>query len=133
MAKASVWDSGYLALIAAIGLVIPAAYAAAQDKPAVDSGRSTLCANLGVYIFVGGTGGFDGLEEGDPFAELLQTGHAGLYEHATAVAAAEDPAWRIRAIESVFSGAGPGQAELGQVGANYFTLPPSYGYYQMCI
>ncbi len=36
----------------------------------------------------------------------------------------------IQAIESVFTGTGPGQAELGQVGANYFTLPPSYGYYQ---
>jgi hypothetical protein len=30
----------------------------------------------------------------------------------------------------VFNGTGPGQAELGQVGWNYFTLPPSYGYYQ---
>ncbi len=34
------------------------------------------------------------------------------------------------AIERVFSGTGPGEAELGQVGWNYFTLPPSYGYYQ---
>jgi hypothetical protein len=30
----------------------------------------------------------------------------------------------------VFSGTGSGEAELGQVGWNYFTLPPSYGYYQ---
>ena len=92
--------------------------------------ENTACANLGVYIFVGGTGGFDGLENGDQFTELLQTGHVGLYEHANAVVAAEHPPSIIQAIESVFTGTGPGQAELGQVGANYFTLPPSYGYYQ---
>jgi hypothetical protein len=79
---------------------------------------------------VGGTGGFDGLENGDQFTELLQTGHVGLYEHGNAIAAAEHPPTILQAIESVFTGTGPGQAELGQVGANYFTLPPSYGYYQ---
>jgi len=120
----------HLALVAAIALGVPVAYAAPRDKPAVDSGGDTACANLGVYIFVGGTGGFDGLENGDQFTELLQTGHVGLYEHANAVVAAEHPLRIIQAIENVFSGTGPGQAELGQVGANYFTLPPSYGYYQ---
>lgn len=130
MARASVWDPRHLVFIAVIGLAIPAAYAAAQDNAAVASRRGTLCANLDVYIFVGGTGGFDGLENGGQFADLLQTGHVGLYEHATAVAAAEDSPWIIGAIESVFRGTGSGQAELGQVGANYFTLPPSYGYYQ---
>ena len=120
----------HLALVAAIALAIPAVYAAPQDNPAVGSGGNTVCANLGVYIFVGGTGGFDGLENGDQFTELLQTGHVGLYEHANAVVAAEHPPSIIQAIESVFTGTGPGQAELGQVGANYFTLPPSYGYYQ---
>ncbi len=120
----------HLALLAAIALAIPAANAAQQGNPAVDSGGNTACANLGVYIFVGGTGGFDGLENGDQFTELLQTGHVGLYEHANAVVAAERPPSVIQAIESVFTGTGPGQAELGQVGANYFTLPPSYGYYQ---
>jgi hypothetical protein len=120
----------HLALIAAIALAIPGSCAAAQDNPAVDSGENTVCANLGVYIFVGGTGGFDGLENGYEFTELLQTGHVGLYEHANSVVAAEHPPSVIRAIESVFAGTGPGQAELGQVGANYFTLAPSYGYYQ---
>ncbi len=120
----------HLALVAAIALAIPTASAAPPDKPAVASGGNTACANLGVYIFVGGTGGFDGLENGDQFTELLQTGHVGLYEHANAVVAAERPPSIIQAIESVFTGTGPGQAELGQVGANYFTLPPSYGYYQ---
>ncbi len=119
----------HLALLAAIALAIPAAHAA-QDAPAVASGGNTACGNLGVYIFVGGTGGFDGLENGGQFTELLQTGHVGLYEHANAVVAAEHPPSIIQAIESVFTGTGPGQAELGQVGANYFTLPPSYGYYQ---
>ncbi|MFY9644888.1 MAG: hypothetical protein WAK29_06895 [Terriglobales bacterium] len=119
-----------LALVAAIALVIPAADAGAQQIPAVDSPGNTACSNLGVYIFVGGTGGFDGLENGDQFTELLQTGHVGLYQHATAVVAAEHPPSVIGAIETAFAGTGPGQAELGQVGANYFTLPPSYGYYQ---
>jgi hypothetical protein len=120
----------HLALVAAIALAIPPAYAAPQDKPAVNFGGNTVCANLGVYIFVGGTGGFDGFEDGDQFTELLQTGHVGLYEHDNAVAAAEHPPGIIRAIESVFAGTGPGQAELGQVAAKYFTLPPSYGDYQ---
>jgi len=119
-----------LALVAASALAIPAANAAPQDNPAVASGGNTACANLGVYIFVGGTGGFDGLENGDQLTELLQTGHVGLYQHADAVVAAEQPPSILQAIESVFTGTGPGQAELGQVGANYFTLPPSYGYYQ---
>ena len=119
----------HLALIAVIALAIPAAYAAAQNN-AVGAVGNTACANLGVYIFVGGTGGFDGLANGDEFTGLLQTGHVGLYEHNSAVVAAEHPPSIIRSIESVFAGTGPGQAELGQVGANYFTLPPSYGYYQ---
>jgi hypothetical protein len=116
--------------VAAIALAIPGTYAAPQGNPAFGSGKSAACANPGVYIFVGGTGGFDGLQNGGQFTELLQTGHVGLYEHATAVAAAEQPPDLIQNIESVFAGTGPGQAELGQVGWNYFTLPPSYGYYQ---
>jgi hypothetical protein len=131
MRKASaLHPCSHLALVAAIALAIPAAYGAAPDDPTVDSAGSTVCANLGVYIFVGGTGGFDGLENGDQFSELLQTDHVGLYEHANAVVAAEHPPSIMQAIERVFAGTGPGQAELGQVGANYFTLPPTYGYYQ---
>ena len=120
----------HLVLVVALTLAIPAAYAAPQDNPAVASGGNSACADVGVYIFVGGTGGFDGLQNGGQFTELLQTGHVGLYEHNNAVVAAEHPPSIIRAIESVFTETGPGQAELGQVGANYFTLPPSYGYYQ---
>jgi len=135
----------HLILVAAVTLAIPAACAnspsgenradwgahpAPLGNSATDSGANTACSNLGIYIFVGGTGGFDGLVNGDQFTELLQTGHVGLYQHANAIVAAENPPSIIQQIESVFAGTGPGQAELGQVGANYFTLPPSYGYYQ---
>jgi hypothetical protein len=117
-------------MVAAMALAICVAGAAAQDNPSVDTVANNICTNLGTYVFVGGTGGFDGLENGGQFAELLETGHVGLYEHANAIAAAEHPPSIIQTIESVFTGTGPGQAELGQVGADYFTLPPGYHYYQ---
>jgi hypothetical protein len=120
----------HLALVAWIAFASPFSQAAAQNNPAPDIRGGSPCSDLGVYIFVGGTGGFDGLRDGAQFTQLLQTGHVGLYQHANAVVAAENPATIIQAIESVFTGTGSGQAELGQVGANYFTLPPSYGYYQ---
>jgi hypothetical protein len=63
-----------------------------------------------------------------------------LYEHATAIASAitgsppSKPYAILDAIEKVFSGTGPGEAELGWVGSNYFTLPaaryPQYYRYQ---
>jgi hypothetical protein len=121
---------GHLAMVAAMALAICVVGAEAQDNPAVDAAANNACANLGIYVFVGGTGGFDGLENGDQFTELLQTGHVGLYEHANAIIAAEHPPSIIQSIESVFTGTGSGQAELGQVGADYFTLPPSDHYYQ---
>jgi len=85
---------------------------------------------VGGCLLYTSTGGFDALRHGDRFEELLKTGHVGLYEHANAISAAENPPTILRDIERVFSGTGPGEAELGQVGWNYFTLPPSYGYYQ---
>jgi len=54
----------------------------------------------------------------------------GLYQHANAINAAEKSPDLLKAIEEVFRGTGPGEAEPGQVGWNYFTLPPSYDYYQ---
>jgi hypothetical protein len=120
----------FVAMVAAIAVAMLAAYAAAQDNPVGDAETASVCANLGEYIFVGGTGGFDGLRDGDQFQELLKTRHVGLYEHANAIAAAEHPPSIIRAIERTFKGTGSGQAELGQVGANYFTLPAKYGYYK---
>jgi hypothetical protein len=118
------------ALITTIIAAIPAAHAAPQENAPDDAMPSCVCQNLGQYIFVGGTAGFDALRDGAQFQELLNTGHVSLYEHANAISAAENPPRIISAIERVFSGTGPGQAELGQVGWNYFTLPPSYGYYQ---
>jgi hypothetical protein len=120
----------FLTLLTAIMAAIPAAHSAAQEHPSGDPREYSVCSHLGKYIFVGGTGGFDALRHGDLFAELLKTGHVGLYQHANAISAAENPPDLLEAIESVFSGSGPGEAELGQVGSNYFTLPPSYGYYQ---
>jgi len=120
----------FLTLLAAITAAIPAAHAAPQENPLADPDKSNICTKLGQYIFVGGTAGFDALRDGDQFKELLKTGHVGLYEHGNAVSAAENPPSILQAIEQVFAGTGPGEAELGQVGWNYFTLPPSYDYYQ---
>ena len=126
------WQSAcsFLALLAAITAATPGVPAAPQENPLGDGGDYGVCSDLGEYIFVGGTGGFDALHQGDQFEELLNTGHVGLYEHANAIYAAAKLPGILKAIEQVFSGTGPGQAELGQVGWNYFTLPPSYGYYQ---
>jgi len=120
----------FLAFLAAIMAAIPAAQAAPQENPFGDPDKSNVCSNLGRYIFVGGTAGFDALRDGDQFKELLKTTHVGLYQHGNAIDAAENPPSILQAIERVFSGTGPGEAELGQVGWNYFTLPPSYGFYQ---
>jgi hypothetical protein len=65
---------------------MPATYGAPQESPLGDPDQSNVCSNLGRYIFVGGTAGFDALREGDQFKELLKTGHAGLYEQATPLA-----------------------------------------------
>jgi hypothetical protein len=96
------------------------------------------CSNLSQYVSIGGTAGFNTLVNPDFTTALLATGHVRLYEHGNAVAAAitgsppSNPYAILNAIESVFAGTGPGEAELGWVGPNYFTLPAgSYpGYYQ---
>jgi hypothetical protein len=121
---------GFLSSVLAIVAGISGAHAAPQENPSGDPSKYSVCSNLGEYIFVGGTAGFDALRRGDLLEELLKTGHVGLYEHANAISAAENPPGLLQSIEQVFNGTGPGEAELGQVGANYFTLPPSYGYYQ---
>jgi hypothetical protein len=96
------------------------------------------CANLGRWVSVGGTGGFNTLVNRDFTTALLSTGRVRLYEHASAIAAAiagsppSNPYAILNAIEGVFDGTGPGEAELGLVGSNYFTLPArGYpGYYR---
>ena len=117
-----------LTLLVSVLAAMPTAYAAPQEDPA--DAPESVCSNLGQYIFVGGTAGFDALRDGAQFPDLLKIGHVGLYEHGNAIDAAENPPSIIKSIERVFRGTGPGQAELGQVGANYFTLPPSYGFYR---
>jgi hypothetical protein len=84
---------------------------------------------LGQYVSVGGTAGFNTLVRRNFTTALLATGHVRLYEHATAIAAAiadsprSSPYATLNAIESVFAGSGTGEAELGLLGSNYFTLP----------
>jgi hypothetical protein len=119
-----------LLTLAAITAATPVALAAPQENTSADPDTYSVCSNLGEYIFVGGTAGFNALHYGDQFPELLKTGHVGLYQHANAINAAEEVPGLLTIIERVFAGTGPGEAELGQVGWNYFTLPPSYGYYQ---
>jgi hypothetical protein len=105
---------------------------------AISTGGGGQCSNSGEYVPVGGTAGFNALVNRDFTTALLATGHARLYEHANAIAAAitdsppSNPYAILNAIEKVFGGTGPGEAELGYVGASYFTLPAkSYpGYYQ---
>ncbi len=105
--------------------------------PAISTTPST-CSNLGQYVSVGGTAGFNTLARRDFTTALLATGHVRLYEHGTAIAAAiagspsSNPYAILNAIESVFAGTGPGEAELGLLGSNYFTLPANRysGYYQ---
>jgi hypothetical protein len=106
--------------------------------PSVGRSSAHGCSNLGQYVSVGGTAGFNTLVNPDFTTALLATGHVRLYGHASAIAAAitgsppSDPYAILTAIENVFSGTGPGEAELGWLGPNYFTLPAnSYpGYYQ---
>jgi len=114
----------------AMMVALPGAHAGSDENPSRDPDKYGVCSSVGVYIFVGGTGGFNALRDGGLFKALLKTGHVGLYQHANAVSAAAESAGLLESIEDVFGGTGPGEAELGQVGWNYFTLPPSYGYYQ---
>jgi hypothetical protein len=96
------------------------------------------CSSLGRYVSVGGTAGFNALVNPDFTAALRATGYVRLYEHASAIAAAitesppSNPYTILSSIEGVFHATGPGEAELGLAGWNYFTLPAkSYpGYYQ---
>ena len=118
----------------ASGLAVPA-LVFALAAPAFATGD---CSGLGRYVSVGGTAGFNALVDPDFTTALLATGRVRLYEHGVAVAAAiddspaSDPYSILNSIENVFAGTGPGEAELGLVGANYFTLPASGypGYYQ---
>jgi hypothetical protein len=104
---------------------------------------SNACADSNERVPAGGTAGFNALVHPDFTTVLRATGRARLYEHAGAIAAAiaDSPPSRpyaiLNAIENVFNRTGPGEAELGYVGANYFTLPaekyPQYYRYQYVV
>lgn len=102
----------FLSFALAIAAAIPRAHAAPQEDSFGEPARSRVCSNLGEYIFVGGTGGFDALRDGDQIEQLLKSGHVGLYQHANAIIAAEKSPDDLSAIERVFSGTGPGHGTL---------------------
>jgi len=80
----------FLTVVATIVMAMPGAHTAAQDYASGNPDKHRACSNLGIYVFVGGTGGFDAPRHGDRFEELLKTGHVGLYEHANAIYAAQE-------------------------------------------
>jgi hypothetical protein len=109
-------------------------------RPVVENEVTGGCANLDRYVSVGGTAGFNALGKPNFVTGLLATGRVRLYEHGVAVASAitgsprSHPYSILNAIEAEFTGTGPGEAEVGLVGPNYFTLPasgyPQYFQYQ---
>ncbi|MGB9651122.1 MAG: hypothetical protein WCB01_04910 [Candidatus Cybelea sp.] len=123
-------------------VVLAVAVSGCNIAQAPDIATSTVgrCTNSNGYISVGGIGGFNALVNRNFTTALLSTGHVRLYEHANAIASAiadsprSNPFRILNAIETIFSETGPGEAELGYVGANYFTLPakeyPAYYQYQ---
>ncbi|HEV3091728.1 MAG TPA: hypothetical protein VGX91_09875 [Candidatus Cybelea sp.] len=131
----------FFELLLGVGLLASASGCNANPEPsAIPVSGTTRCSNLGEYVSVGGTAGFNALVDRDFTTTLRATGHVKLYEHATAIAAAitdspsSNPYAILDAIQNVFSASGPGEAELGLVGSNYFTLPaknyPGYYRYQ---
>jgi hypothetical protein len=110
------------------------------QAPVISTSPADRCSNSSKYVSVGGTAGFNALSNRDFTNALLATGHVRLYEHANAITSAiadsppSSPYEILNAIETIFNRSGPGEAELGYVGANYFTLPakhyPAYYRYQ---
>src|SRR5580704_5015156 len=94
----------FLSVAAAMMAAIPAAHARPEPNPAADPGKDRVCSNLGEYIFIGGTGGFNALRFGDQFEDLLKSGRVGLYEHGNAIDAAEESPGLLEDIERVFRG-----------------------------
>ncbi|MBV8345692.1 MAG: hypothetical protein JO190_11985 [Candidatus Eremiobacteraeota bacterium] len=104
--------------------------------PIASTSPSGQCSDAAEYVSVGGTAGFNALVNRGFTTALLATGRVRLYEHANAIAAAiadatpSNPYSILNAIGNVFDATGPGEAELGYVGANYFTLSAKdYPYY----
>jgi hypothetical protein len=129
---------GFALPLSAILAMSAAGCNGSAETPVASTNTPGACSHLGQYVSVGGTAGFNTLANRDFTTVLLAAGHVRLYEHAVAIASAiadsppSNPYAILNAIEKVFSGTGPGEAELGLVGWNYFTLPASSfpGYYQ---
>jgi len=128
----------FLIVTAAAATAIPSAARPAMLPRTRSTTGSAGCSSLGQYVSVGGTAGFNSLVDPDVTTALLATSRVRLYEHASAIAAAiadsppSNPYAILNEIESVFAATGAGEAELGWLGANYFTLPASGypGYFQ---
>jgi hypothetical protein len=122
----------------AIWVAFVAGCSGTASTPPASTIAPAECSNLGRFVSVGGTAGFNALVRSDFTTALLETGRVRLYEHETAIASAiagSPPSKSyaiLNAIENVFRDTGSGEAELGLVGANYFTLPASLfpAYYQ---
>jgi hypothetical protein len=91
------------------------------QTPSISMDGAGRCSALGEYVSVGGTAGFNTLVKRDFTTALLATGRVRLYEHGVAIASAiadsppSNPYAILHAIENVFSGTGPGEAELGSI------------------
>jgi hypothetical protein len=127
-----------LLLCLSLAICLGGCNAGLQSPVMMRASVAAACAHSGEYVSVGGTGGFNALVNRDFTTALLATGRVRLYEHGNAIAAAiadspaSNPYAILHAIENVFNATGPGEAELGLIGWNYFTLPAnSYpGYYR---
>ncbi|MGA9271905.1 MAG: hypothetical protein WBV67_00305, partial [Candidatus Cybelea sp.] len=126
-----------------LGASLPFSVAGCNGRgqpPVIPASGTAECSNLGEFVSVGGTAGFNSLVNRDFTSTLRATGHVRLYAHATAIAAAitDSPSSKpyaiLDAIENVFGASGPSEAELGLIGWKYFTLPaktyPEYYRYQ---
>jgi hypothetical protein len=108
------------------------------QQPSIAARAAFRCSRSEAYVPVGGTGGFNALANPGFTTALRATGRTRLYEHANAIAAAiaESPRTDryaiLHAIARAFNDTGPGEAELGYVGAAYFTLPANQypGFYR---
>jgi hypothetical protein len=127
-------------LLATVAALAFAGCSGRVDPPAGSTESLDGCAHVGRYVSAGGTAGFNALVKPGFTTALLATDRVRLYEHGVAIASAiadappSNPYSILNAIGAVFTGTGPGEAELGLVGSNYFTLPasryPQYYQYQ---
>jgi hypothetical protein len=119
----SLTSSFRAARIGGVLAVIMAVASPAQSAGVRIHHGGPACSTLGTFVFIGGTAGFNTLADDkiDDTKAVRETGYVGLYQHGTAIAAAISPKNVLKSIVRTFAHTGPGQAELGWVGADYFT------------